>query len=160
MGPWWPTTALALDPDIPIEQRQKIAARLGVNDPAHIQYLRWLLGDDWMRWDVDGDGLADRAFLLPLDADGDGEPDPPGTRLGILRGDFGRSFFTGKRPVLEVIGERIPATLELGISALGVGLLLGLPIGILAAVWRGKWFDSSTRVMAVVFNAVPISGLV
>jgi peptide/nickel transport system permease protein len=153
-APGGPVGALTFDPRMTPRERQSIAARLGVNDPWIIQYLRWLTGDDWMRYDADGDGLSDHAFLLPLDADGDGEPEPPGEKRGILRGDFGRSFFQ-RRPVLDVIVERVPATLELGFASLLVSLVIGLPIGILAAVRRGGWFDSTTRVMAVIFNAVP-----
>ena len=154
-APGGPVVALTFDPRMTPREREAIAARLGVNDPWPVQYLRWLLGDDWMRFDTDGDGVADQSFLLPLDADGDGEPEAPGERRGILRGDFGRSFFQ-RRPVVDVIVERIPATLELGVSALFFSLLIGLPIGILAAVRRGGWFDNSTRVMAVVFSAVPV----
>jgi peptide/nickel transport system permease protein len=44
----------------------------------------------------------------------------------------------------------------LGVSALTVGLLLGIPIGILSAVWQGGIFDNGSRVMAVFFNAVPV----
>lgn len=155
LAPGGPVAALTFDPRISPQERARVAARLGVNDPLPIQYLRWLIGDDWMRWDADGDGIADHAFLLPLDADGDGEPEPPGTRLGILRGDFGRSFFA-RRPVSDIIGERIPATLELGLASLFFGVVIGVPIGILAAVRRGGTFDSATRVMAVLFNAVPV----
>jgi peptide/nickel transport system permease protein len=154
-APGGPVGALTFDPRMTVREREAIAARLGVNDPWAIQYLRWMLGDDWMRWDSDGDELADHAFLLPLDADGDGEPEPPGERRGILRGDFGRSFFQ-RRPVVDVIVERIPATFELGISSLVFSLAVGIPIGILAAVKRGGRFDNFTRVMAVVFNAVPV----
>lgn len=154
-APGGPVGALTFDPRMTARERQAIAARLGVNDPWAIQYLRWLLGDDWMRWDSDGDGLADHAFLIPLDADADGEPEPPGERKGILRADFGRSFFQ-RRPVLDVIAERIPATFELGLSSLLFSLALGLPIGILAAVKRGGRFDNFTRVLAVIFNAVPV----
>lgn len=155
-APGGPVAALTFSPTVTPQQRAALAARLGVNDPFYVQYLRWLLGDDWMRWDSDGDGVADHAIIIPLDADGDGVPDPPGTRLGILRGDFGRSFYQGRRQVLPLILERVPATLELGVSSLLVGLALGLPIGILAAVNRGGVFDNVTRVMAVVFNAVPV----
>jgi peptide/nickel transport system permease protein len=137
-----------------VEQRQRLEARLGVNDPIPVQYLRWLLGDDWMRRDTTGDGVADWAVLIPLDATGDGEPEPPGTRRGILRGDFGNSFFNN-RPVLQVLGERLPATLELSVSALLVGLIVGLAIGILSAVYRGGWFDNVMRVVAVIVNSVP-----
>jgi peptide/nickel transport system permease protein len=136
------------------EERAAIAQRMGVNDPLPVQYLRWLLGDDWMRWDTDGDGLADRSFLLPLDADGDGEPEPRGTNRGILRGDFGNSF-VGRRPALDVIKDRLPATFELGVAALFASLLIGVPVGVLAAVQRGGWFDNITRIVAVLFNAIP-----
>lgn len=155
-APGGPVSALAFGPNVTPQQRQELAARLGVNDPPMVQYLRWLLGDDWMRWDSTGDGIADRAFIIPLDADGDGIPEPPGERLGILRGDFGRSFYQGRRQVMDLILERIPATLELGIASLLVGLTFGLPIGVLAATNRGGWFDNFTRVMAVVFNALPV----
>ncbi|HEX2906414.1 MAG TPA: ABC transporter permease [Phototrophicaceae bacterium] len=155
MAPGGPVAALSFDPKITPQERERIAARLGVNDPLPVQYLRWLIGDDWMRWDADGDGVADHAFLLPLDADGDGEPELPGIRRGMLRGDFGRSFFA-KRPVSDIIMERVPATLELGFASLFFGVVIGVPIGILAAVRRGGLFDSATRVMAVVFNAVPV----
>lgn len=154
-APGGPVAALTQDPKISPAQRQILAARLGVNDPWPVQYLRWLLGDTWMRWDSDGDGIADRSFLIPLDADGDGNPEAPGDRLGILRGDFGRSFFY-RRPVTDLLGERIAATLELGISALLAGLVIGVPIGIYAAVRKGGVFDNVTRVMAVIFNAIPI----
>ncbi len=155
-APGGPVAALAYGPTITPQERAALAARLGVNDPFIIQYLRWLLGDDWMRWDSDGDDIADGSFLIPLDADGDGEPEPPGDRLGIIRGDFGRSFYQGRRQVLPIIMERVAATLELGVSSLVVGLMIGLPIGILAAINRGGIFDNVTRVMAVVFNALPV----
>lgn len=154
-APGGPVGALTFDPRMTPREREAIAMRMGVNDAWPVQYLRWLLGDDWMRFDSDGDGVADTAFIIPLDVNGDGEPEPPGERLGILRGDFGRSFFQ-RRPVVDVVVERIPATLELGISSLFFSLVIGLPIGILAAVRRGGWFDNTTRVMAVIFNAVPV----
>lgn len=135
-------------------QVERLKAQLGVNDPIHIQYLRWLLGDDWMRWDSDGDGVADSAVLIPLDADGDGEPEPPGERRGILRGDFGRSFVF-RRPAVDILIERLPATLELGIASLVIGATIGVIIGILAAVNHKRLFDHFTRIAAVIFDAVP-----
>lgn len=143
-------------PNISAETRARLEAQLGLNDPFHIQYLRWLTGDDWLRWDSDGDGIADQAFELitPLDADGDGEPEPPGKNYGILRGDFGRSFIR-KKPVMEVILTNLPATLELGIATLLASLVIGIPVGVLSAVTQGRRFDNIARVMAVVFDAVP-----
>ena len=155
-APGGPVAALAFGPTVTPQEKAALGARLGVNDPPVVQYLRWLAGDDWMRWDSNGDGISDQSVLIPLDADGDGEPEPPGDRYGILRGDFGRSFYQGRRQVLPLLLERVGATLELGISSLVVGLAIGLPIGILAAVWRGGVFDNVTRVTAVVFNALPV----
>ncbi len=142
------------NPKMTEKQKEDLAASLGVHDPVYIQYLRWLLGDDWMRWDSNGDGVADHAFLIPLDANGDGEPDAPGTHHGALRGDFGNSFFSN-RPVIDVLSERIAPTLELGVSSLIVALIIGIPLGIMAAVRRGGVFDNFTRVTAVIFDAIP-----
>jgi peptide/nickel transport system permease protein len=154
-APGGPVAAMTFDPKMSPAEREAVAARLGVNDPFPIQYLRWLLGDDWMRWDTDDDGLADRSFLIPLDADGNGVAEEPGTRKGVLRGDFGTSFFQ-KRPVMKAIGELAPATLELGIAGLIVGVIVGVPVGILSAVNRGGWFDNITRVVAGILNSVPV----
>jgi peptide/nickel transport system permease protein len=153
-APGGPVAALTFNPQITPQQREAYAARLGVNDPFYLQYLRWLLGDDWMRWDTNEDGVSDQSFLLPLDADGDGAAEEPGRRLGILRGDFGNSFFQ-RRPVLDIVLERLPATLELGAIALMFSLIVGVPIGIVAAIGRGGRFDNVTRVIAVLFNAIP-----
>jgi len=170
-APGGPVAALTFAPNITPAEREALAERLGVNDPAPIQYLRWLIGDDWMRWDSDGDGLSDGAVLIPLmgtardnryrpilDDNGDPvmEPLPPGDNYGILRGDFGRSFYQGQRQVLPIILERLGPTLELGLTSLILGLAIGVSIGILAAVNRGGWFDNFTRVAAVVFNALPV----
>src|SRR5574341_846597 len=71
----------------------------------------------------------------------------------VLRGDFGRSF-VDKRPVMDKIVERIPASLTLNVAALLLGLL-GIPLGIYAAVHHGKLFDHFMRIFTVVGNAAP-----
>jgi len=143
-APGDPVAMMTFDPTIRVEERQRLAERLGVNDPWPVQYIRWLIGDDWMQFDFDEDGVPDERPTSGIDR----------VRYGILRGDFGNSFYL-KQPALQLIAERLPATLELGIAVLLVSLTLGIPIGILAAVWRGGRFDQFTRVMAVVGNAVP-----
>jgi peptide/nickel transport system permease protein len=153
-APGDPVSILTFDPKMSQEEKAQKAARLGVSDPLPIQYLRWLVGDDWMRWDSNGDGIADGAVLIPLDSDADGEPDPPGDRRGILRGDFGRSFKFNQDPLI-LIGERLPATIELNFATLLVSVPLGMLIGIFAALLRGGWFDSSSRILAVVGDSVP-----
>ncbi|MCP4165116.1 MAG: ABC transporter permease [Chloroflexi bacterium] len=58
----------------------------------------------------------------------------------LLRGDLGNSF-TKKKPVATLIGERLPATIELALSALFIGLLIAFPIGIISAVKQNSWLD-------------------
>ncbi|MGE3910951.1 MAG: ABC transporter permease [Chloroflexota bacterium] len=67
--------------------------------------------------------------------------------------DFGYSF-TDRRPVLEKILERIPASFQLSIGAFLLGLL-GIPLGVFAALHRGRWPDQLVRVFTVFGNAVP-----
>jgi peptide/nickel transport system permease protein len=132
--------ALTFDPKLTPQQRERIARQLGLDDPWPVQYIKWLIGDQWRFYDKDDDGI----------------PETRGDRLGILRGDFGNSFYNGRRSVFGLIMERVPATLELGVSALLYGLVVGIPIGIWAAVRKGRVFDSITRVLAVITSAVPI----
>jgi peptide/nickel transport system permease protein len=68
--------------------------------------------------------------------------------------DFGRSFQT-HLPARDLILERMPATLELTLAALAVGLCLGVSAGLWAAVYRGRWPDQLVRVFAVVGDAIP-----
>jgi peptide/nickel transport system permease protein len=68
--------------------------------------------------------------------------------------DFGRSYSYAARPVVDVIAERIGPTFQLGMFAYLIGLI-GIPIGIYAAMRRGSLGDNVVRVLTVVGNAVP-----
>ncbi len=74
--------------------------------------------------------------------------------LGMLRGDFGTSQTQGL-PVASLIAERMAVTLPLSIIAMIVSVIVGLPIGILAAMRRGKPTDSALMVLAQTGVAVP-----
>jgi oligopeptide transport system permease protein len=64
------------------------------------------------------------------------------TYLGHLaRGDLGPSFKYSNRTVNEIIAQKLPPSLELGGLALAVALIVGLPLGVLAAVRRNTWLD-------------------
>ena len=64
------------------------------------------------------------------------------TYLGsIARGDLGPSFKYPNRTVNEIIGDKLPVSLELGALALVIALALGLTLGVLAAVRRNTWLD-------------------
>lgn len=74
--------------------------------------------------------------------------------LATVRGDFGRSFNDG-RPVLEVIGERLPATLLLGGAALAISLAAGIPAGVLSATRRYSVYDHSVTFLSFVGVSIP-----
>jgi peptide/nickel transport system permease protein len=73
---------------------------------------------------------------------------------GLVTLDLGRSYSFAARPVLDVIVDRAWPTLQLGLLAYGIGLV-GIPIGLFAALNRGKLADNVVRVLTVVGNAVP-----
>ena len=73
----------------------------------------------------------------------------------VLRGDLGQSVLTS-RPVLEDIARVFPATLELATAAVIIGVLFGVPAGVIAAVNRGRWPDHVIRILGLVGYSVPI----
>ena len=80
--------------------------------------------------------------------------------LNTLRGDLGRSLFSN-RPVTLTIAEQLPATLQLAAAALLVAVILGVSLGILAALRAGTWIDNLAIGVAVLGVSVPVfwSGL-
>jgi peptide/nickel transport system permease protein len=77
------------------------------------------------------------------------------TWLGnAVRGDFGRSYFT-RQPVMQMILERLPATLLLTTSAFIISLVVGIPLGILCALRRNSPLDNGIRAVTVFFTSFP-----
>jgi peptide/nickel transport system permease protein len=74
--------------------------------------------------------------------------------VGLLSGDWGMSVFT-RRPVFEDLLVFLPATLELVIVALFIAIILGIPLGLLAAVFRDGPVDYATRTIALGSIAMP-----
>lgn len=72
----------------------------------------------------------------------------------MIEGDLGRSFVNA-RDALEVVLERVPRTLLLGGTGLALSLVVGLPLGVLAALRRGSWIDRLTMTFAVVGFSLP-----
>jgi peptide/nickel transport system permease protein len=73
----------------------------------------------------------------------------------VIHGDFGKSLLTA-RPVAEDIARVFPATLELATIGVFAGIVLGVPLGVVAAVRRGSWIDQIARVVALVGYSMPI----
>jgi peptide/nickel transport system permease protein len=135
LAPGDPVMQMTFDPKIKPETREKIRHQLGLDRPIAVQYLVWLVGNDWMQYL--GEEVDERAL----------------TR-GVLRLDFGKSYFE-KRPATQMVLERVPATVQLNIAALLIAYLIGLPIGIFSAARQNGAFDNGSRVMAVIFNSMP-----
>ena len=70
------------------------------------------------------------------------------------RGEFGLSFFH-RRPVIDVIGERLPATIELTLAALVLSLVIAIPLGVLAAVRKNSWLDRLATVSSLFGVSMP-----
>jgi len=72
-----------------------------------------------------------------------------------LRGDLGPSYLQRNRTVNDIIKQQLPPSATLGVLALGVALLLGVPIGILSAVKQNTWLDYFGMFVAVAGVSVP-----
>ena len=119
--------------------RERLTRQLGLDKPILVQYAVWLIGNDWMDVDVDGDGV----------------PEVKGTRRGILRGDWGNSFME-KRPVNEIIAERLPNTLLLMLTCEAVILLFSLAIGMYSAIRQYSLFDNVFTGLSFIGYSMPI----
>jgi peptide/nickel transport system permease protein len=73
----------------------------------------------------------------------------------VFQGDFGESLLTA-RPVSEDLIRVFPATLELATVGTIIGVLLGVPLGVIAAVKQGSWIDHIARVVALVGYSMPV----
>lgn len=119
--------------------RERLRRQLGLDQPVYIQYVVWLAGNDWMKIDMDGDGI----------------PETPGKRLGVLRGDFGNSLIN-KRPVSELVTERLPNTLLLmGVVEIVI-IVFSLAFGVYSAVRQYSLFDNLFTGFSFIGYAMPI----
>src|SRR3954471_18768521 len=95
LAPGGPEAVYALSRSMRAEDLARIRASFGLDQPIHVQYVKWA--------------------------------------TGMLTGDWGRSY-RDSRPVRDVILDRVPATLELTITALAFAVIVGVAIGILGAL--------------------------
>jgi peptide/nickel transport system permease protein len=123
---------------IPPERIAILKRQLGLDKPIPFQYVVWLVGNDWMKVDMDGDGI----------------PDSPGTREGVLRGDFGFSL-RSRKPVLEELSTRIPNTIYLMSITMLVALVIAIPIGVISAIKQYSLFDIAVTTFAFAGQSLP-----
>ncbi len=106
--------------------RSALMERMGLDAPVHIQYLRWL-------------GVY---------------PQKDGRVHGVIEGDLGKSLWKN-RPVTELLAQRLPVSVELGIIALLTALLVSIPIGVYSAIRQDTLGDYLGRSLSIVFISVP-----
>ena len=121
------------------EDRIRLARQLGLDKPVIVQYLYWLVGNDWTKTDLDGDGVAETA----------------GVRKGVMRGDWGISL-VNRKPVTQVIGERLPNTLLLMLTAEVIIILFALLIGIYSALHQYSSMDNALTAVTFFFYSMPV----
>jgi peptide/nickel transport system permease protein len=118
--------------------RERITRQLGLDKPLTTQYVIWLIGNDWMKVDADGDGIAESL----------------GERKGILRGDFGFSYRT-RKPALDEILDRLGNTVYLMSITLVIVFIIAIPIGIFSAVKQYSFFDIAATTLSFMGQAIP-----
>jgi peptide/nickel transport system permease protein len=138
LAPGGPLSGYGQARHVPPERVAQLKRQLGLDQPLPLQYVIWLVGNDWMKIDTTGDGI----------------PDGHGTRLGVLRGDFGYSFRT-RTPVLKEIALRLPNTIYLMSVTLIVALLIAIPIGVISAVRQYSFFDIFVTTFSFAGQALP-----
>lgn len=122
------------------EDRERLARQLGLDKPLYMQYLYWLIGNDWTSLDVDGDGV----------------PETPGDRKGILRGEFGTSLVTRGKEAWDIIWERLPNTLLLMIPSEIIIIVFSLIIGVFSALRQYSIADHVITAFSFVGFSMPI----
>jgi len=71
-----------------------------------------------------------------------------------LRGDFGRSYYY-RMPVSKLIGDRLPTTMLLGTCGFIFGVILAVPLGVLAAIRPNSWIDRLALTLSIIGQALP-----
>ena len=138
IAPGGPMSAYSRTNRMPEEKREAIRRSFGLDRPLPVQYLIWLVGNDWMAIDTDGNGLTDSY----------------GTRRGVLRGDFGFSY-KNREPVLDQIMDRLPNTIYLMGTTLIVVAIVAIPVGILSAIKQYSVFDLTVTGLSFMGQAIP-----
>jgi peptide/nickel transport system permease protein len=138
IAPGGPMSAYTRSNRISPEKKEAIRRSFGLDKPLPVQYIIWLAGNDWMQVDSDGDGITDG----------------PGTRKGILRGDFGFSY-RNREPVMDEIASRLPNTFYLMAVTLLAVAVVAIPIGIISAVRQYSAFDITATTLSFMGQAIP-----
>jgi peptide/nickel transport system permease protein len=141
-APGGPLQFMDEDPQRAQTDVQRMLRLYGLDRSIPVQYLTWLTGEDWL---PATDTWRSGRCLKEADR----------CARGLIRLDFGRSFYFQGESVLKLIIERIPATFTLSFASLLLSVVVGVPLGIIGALTRSRWPDNLIRVTTVLINTVP-----
>ena len=122
------------------EDRARLARQLGLDKPLYVQYVYWLVGNDWTKVDLDGDGVGET----------------PGKWRGVIRGELGKSLIVRGKPVAVIIWERLPNTLLLMITAEIVIIVVSVVVGVYSALRQYSLVDHLVTGLSFVGYSMPI----
>ncbi len=129
---------LSIEPNMTPADVARIRADLGLNKPLPVQYLDWIGIGQLLGWI----GLAGVIG------------GPQNVSPGILEGNFGNSLINGTSVLGDVL-QRLPNTLELTATAIFIGIVISIPVGVMGALKRGSSFDQALTTVSVAGFAIP-----
>jgi peptide/nickel transport system permease protein len=129
---------LSLNPSLTAKDVQLLKSELGLDQPLYIQYLDWI-GVAWIMQKLGLAGLLVGAHEITP---------------GLLQGSFGHSMVDGTAVSGQIIA-RLPNTILLTVTAIALGILLSIPLGVLGALRRGSKLDHLFTFVSVAGVAVP-----
>ena len=121
------------------EDRERLSRQMGLDKPIFVQYVYWLIGNDWAKIDMDGDGVAESY----------------GVRKGVLRGDFGLSL-VARQPAMDVILSRLPNTLILMVTSEIIVIFGALVLGVYSALRQYSFVDNLVTTLSFIGYSMPI----
>jgi ABC-type dipeptide/oligopeptide/nickel transport system permease component len=126
---------LLLPPDATKEDMDNFRKIMGFNDPLFVRWPPW----EYLNppWRFLTDTQYGRFFT------------------GVVRGDFGNSF-RHQQPAMQLVWERMPATIQLTMSAMAIAVSVAVPVGILSAVRRNSVMDHAGMVLALLGQSMPV----
>jgi peptide/nickel transport system permease protein len=138
LAPGGPMAGRGMSRTLRPEQAALLKRQFGLDQPLVMRYIFWLVGNDWIKVDTNGDGIKDSY----------------GQGKGILRGDFGNSYRT-RQPVIDTIATYLKNTVYLMSVTLFIVAIIAIPVGVISAVKQYSIFDITVTTLSFMGQAIP-----
>jgi ABC-type dipeptide/oligopeptide/nickel transport system permease component len=136
------------DKNLPKAVTENLERRYHLDWSLGWQFISYLFGDDVV-------GALCKTTPSAPGCDAVLETYSLGVSKGLIRGDLGMAMRARGRTVNEIVGESFPISLQLGVLAISLALLVGIPLGTLAALRHNSWVDYSSSFFAVLGLSIP-----